>query len=109
MRLQLELILMRGFAQFDALHSLKHVVLPALLLLLDLLLVPYFAARLLSATLVKSYLLRIVLARYCYHAYILLRGAVYVLHTGFSYLVKLHNEVRDSKYLIGTKLTNRAK
>ena len=105
--LRLELILIRGFAQFNALSCLRHVVAPTLLVLCDLLLVPYFCARL-ACMFLSSYLLRTLLVRFSYHAYVALRVVTYLSYHLAAYLVKLHNEVRDSKYLIGTKLTNRA-
>lgn len=102
----MELVLIRGFAQFDAALSLQRVVYPVLLRLLDLLLVPYFFARCLCLV-TPSYYLRTIILRYCFHVYI---AALVFMHAGYHVIgavIKLHNEVRDSKYLIGTKLTNR--
>ena len=148
MRLQLEQIVIRGFAQFDAQHALRRVVLPVTCWLADFLLVPFFAARLLCALLpwallqqyeaqggaaaglvalvagdaagmggvgrvageigVQGYLLRTLLVRTSYHIYIALRFGGIGVWRACCYLHRLHNEIRDSKYLIGTKLTNRA-
>jgi len=107
LRTQLELIIIRGFAQFDAKHCWDVLVLPTCLVLMDLALVPYFCARFLSMG-VQSYTLRTLLVRFSFHSYIILRVSLYVAYHSVRYLVKLHNEVRDSKYLIGTQLTNRA-
>lgn len=98
--------MIRGFAHFDAAASLRGVVWPILLHLMDLLLVPYFIARCLCL-ITPSYFVRTLLLRYCFHVYI---ASLIVLYLGYHVIfaiVKLHNEVRDSKYLIGTKLTNR--
>ena len=106
-RTHLEMVIIRGFAQFDATHCLHAIVFPVLVLLLDVLLVPYFASRLLCLVLPQSYLLRTVLIRFSVHLYVTVRIILYVSYNVVKNLVKLHNEVRDSKYLVGTKLTNR--
>ncbi len=108
LRLQFEQIIIRGFAGFDAGTTLRRVVLPTICALLDFLLVPYFLARA-AGMLVQSYLLRTLMVRFCIHAYILLRVTVWAARHLVVYLVTLHNEIRDSRYLIGTKLTNRVK
>lgn len=103
----MEMLLIRGFEHFDAAHALNNILCPVCLMLLDVLLVPHFLARI-ACAFVPSYLARTLLMRFCYHAYILTRIAVYAAYGVATTLVKLHNEVRDSKYLIGTKLTNRS-
>ncbi len=106
LRNQMEMVVIRGFAQFDAAASLQRVVCPVLLHLLDLLLVPYFFARCLCLV-TPSYYVRTLMLRYCFHVYIATLGLGHVGYHVIVAIVKLHNEVRDSKYLIGTKLTNR--
>jgi hypothetical protein len=106
LRIQMEMVLIRGFANFDAATCLTRIVLPVTLHLLDLLLTPYFLARC-ACVFTSSYMVRTVMMRYCYHAYITVGCLGYVGYRTVAALVKLHNEVRDSKYLIGTKLTNR--
>lgn len=108
MRLQFEQILIRGFAQFDAGTTLFKVVLPVTATLLDFLLVPYFLARV-ACLFVQSYLLRTVLVRFSIHIYIVMRVLIFAVRHVYTYLTTLHNELRDSRYLIGTKLTNREK
>lgn len=99
--------MIRGFEQFDATHALRTILCPVCIMLLDLLLIPHFLARV-TCAFVPSYLLRTLVMRFCYHAYILLRIGAYAAYCAVTTLIKLHNEVRDSKYLIGTKLTNRS-
>jgi hypothetical protein len=108
LRLQFEQILIRGFAQFDAGTTLFKVVLPVTATLLDFLLVPYFLARV-ACLFVQSYLLRTVLVRFSIHIYIVMRVLIFAVRHVYTYLTTLHNELRDSRYLIGTKLTNREK
>ena len=107
LRTQMEMTLIRGFAQFDATLCLCRIVWPVTLQLLDLLLIPFFIARI-ACVLTSSYLLRTIMMRYCYHVYILTILVGYGLRHSVYALIRLHNEVRDSKYLIGTRLTNRA-
>lgn len=106
LRLQFEHILIRGFVQFDAYSALRHVLLPVTAFLLDLILVPFFYSRLLCMY-VDSYLLRTVFVRYSIHGYIAASALWRVLRTSYAYIISLHNEIRDSRYLIGTKLSNR--
>lgn len=106
LRHQMEMAIIRGFAQFDAGLALRRIVLPVTLRLLDLLLMPYLLARC-ACVLTSSHLVRTLMVRFCYHAYIGFWVLAYGAYHAVAVLVRLHNEVRDSKYLIGTKLTNR--
>lgn len=108
LRLQFEQILIRGFAQFDAWSAFIHVIVPVTRRLFDLLLIPFFAART-ASVFIQSYLFRTLLVRFSVHIYIGLRVLFYAVGHLYQYLVTVHNEVRDSRYLIGTKLTNREK
>jgi hypothetical protein len=106
LRIQLEAILIRGFSQFDAKTTLEKVVFPIAVFLMDLSFIPYFFAKILTMF-IKSYFMRTMLVRFCIHIYIFLRVSFYAIYTSYHYLVVLHNEIRDSRYLIGTQLTNR--
>jgi hypothetical protein len=106
LRHQMEMVVIRGFAQFDASLCLRRIVIPVTLRLLDLLLTPYCLARC-ASVLTSSYVVRTAMVRYCYHAYIIAWVASFGAFRAVAVLVKLHNEVRDSKYLIGTRLANR--
>eukprot|EP00428_Durinskia_dybowskii_P073574 CAMPEP_0170412666 /NCGR_PEP_ID=MMETSP0117_2-20130122/31099_1 /TAXON_ID=400756 /ORGANISM="Durinskia baltica, Strain CSIRO CS-38" /LENGTH=1434 /DNA_ID=CAMNT_0010670389 /DNA_START=607 /DNA_END=4911 /DNA_ORIENTATION=+ len=108
LRTQLEMVIIRGFAQFDAKVTMQRVVVPVTLFLLDLLLMPYALASC-ACAFTQSYQVRTILLRYCYHANIAAQLLGFGTHRTITALVKLYNEVRDSKYLIGTQLTNRAR
>ena len=108
LRTQLEMVIIRGFAQFDAKVTMQRVVVPVTLFLLDLLLMPYALASC-ACAFTQSYQVRTILLRYCYHANIGAQLLGFGTHRTITALVKLYNEVRDSKYLIGTQLTNRAR
>ena len=79
---------------------------PVTLKLLDYLCTPYLIARVLGLF-VSSFIVRTLLVRLCFLAYfaaqILLVGALHA----HKYLNKWYNDLRDSRYLIGTELTNR--
>lgn len=106
LRFQMEQILIRGFAQFDAIMAVQRIVLPVLIPLLDFTIVPYFFARLCCLGL-DSYLLRTCVVRFSLHAYVLLRVLAWMVARWYTYFATLHSEIRDSRYLIGTKLINR--
>ena len=101
------MLLIRGFAHFDLHIFLQRIYVPLLLPLCDVVFVPFFAARLLGAVWQATYYQRTVYVRYSMHAYLLLRALWAVLSISVRYLINLHNEIRDSRYLIGTELTNR--
>jgi hypothetical protein len=107
LRTQLEMLLMRGFLHFDLQHFLQKIFLPIVLPLLDLACIPFFCARL-AGCFVSSYMLRTLFVRLSGHGYILLRCVFYLLFNSLNYLVTLHNEIRDSRYLVGTQLANRS-
>jgi len=88
-------------------HCLHQLVLPVLTVLMDLLLVPYFMARV-GCMFVHDYQTRTVMVRFSYHLYLLLRLAGHLSLQLIRYLSALHQDVRDSRYLIGTQLTNRS-
>jgi len=107
LRLEFEHIMIRGFVQFDALSALKNVLFPVIRTLLDFILIPFFFSRL-FCTLATSYLLRTKIVRYSIHAHILCIVLWKLACKTCSYVASLHNEIRDSRYLIGTKLSNRS-
>jgi len=107
LRLEFEQIMIRGFAQFDALSALKNVLLPVITALLDFILIPFFFSRM-FCMLTTSYLLRTKIVRYSIHTYLLCIVLWKVVCRACTYVASLHNEIRDSRYLIGTKLSNRS-
>lgn len=106
LRTQFEHVLIRGFAQFDAATTFNKVVVPVTATLLDFVLMPFFLSRLVGMKL-QSYQMRTLAARYSIHGYIALLALWKGLRATWTYVNSLHNEIRDSRYLIGTKLSNR--
>jgi hypothetical protein len=105
LRLELELVLLRGLAHFDLRHFLRKVLLPLLLPLLDLLTPSYLLPRILPSTV--PYATRAIVARYAVHSCLAVYAALCSLRQLVSYVIALHTEIRDSRYLLVTQLTNR--
>lgn len=106
LRLQLEMVMIRGVEHFQLRHFLDFVLWPVLQPLLDTVCWPFLCSRLLACAM-PSHGLRTLCVRYSYHFYLLLRLLVHLLRRTTTYLVTLHNEIRDSRYLVGMQLTNR--
>lgn len=107
LRNHMEMTIIRGFAHFDFLHFMKHVFAPVTIPLLDMVCFPFFISRFAGAF-TDNYVIRTALVRFSLHGWITLR----LLYSGLKSLVKriisLHNEIRDTRYLVGTELTNRS-
>lgn len=106
LRDELEMVLIRGFAHFDLKLFISRIFLPLLIPLCDVVFVSFFVARALGVALDASYEWRTIFVRFSLHSYILLKIVIIVSVAAVKYLVNLHNEIRDSRYLIGTELTN---
>ncbi len=106
MRNHLEMVMIRGFVHFEFRHFMSKVLFPVARPLLDLALIPGFAGRLIGMH-VQCYYLRTLLSRFSLHLYVLLRTIIFVVHSLIKQSIALHNEIRDSRYLVGTRLTNR--
>ena len=98
--------MIRGFQQFEFQHFVQKIYLPIVIPLMDLVCIPFFISRC-CGMFTESYLVRTLLVRYSMHGYIVARCAWSLLCTLSQYLVNLHNEIRDTRYLLGTELTNR--
>jgi len=106
LRDELEMLLIRGFAHFDLKLFISRIFLPLLIPLCDVVFISFFAARALGMVLDASYEYRTIYVRYSLHTYLLLKIVIKVSVAAVKYLINLHNEIRDSRYLIGTELTN---
>ena len=106
-RLRFQIILLRGFDLVNFNFTLHGVILPLMINLLDHLLVPYCAARLIGLFYLDSYPLRTLIMRYSFLIYFLLRATVASYGFVKEKIIKLHNDIRDSRYLLGTELNNR--
>jgi hypothetical protein len=82
-----------GVGNLDALYIYTHIIGPVTIYLLDFTLLPYFFAKcicLFTTSYATQTMLLIVIGRKLYQ-----------------YIVTLHDEIRDSRYLLGKELTNR--
>ena len=84
----------------------SNIILPIIIWLLDFFLVPYFISKCLSCF-TSSYANQTLLVRYSYYVYLMMRIGIFAGKGVHKELVALHDEMRDSRYLVGTELTNR--
>ena len=95
-----------GFEKSDFVFILTSIILPVTFWLLDFLLMPYFIARFMCYF-TSSYALQTNLVRYSYVTYLLVRILHKLSKLVYGRLMILHDDVRDSKYLLGQELRNR--
>lgn len=114
MRVSLEVIVMRGFAQFDAWYCIRSVIIPVSLRLLDYSLVPYLVSLTIQKGANHFFFIPVAYIPFIdhfhhwrYHVYVALRIVIFTCETTYKYIIRIHRQVRDSKYLIGTQLHNR--
>ena len=100
-------VLMRGFEGVEFLWIMREIMLPIAFMLLDHIIFPYFAARLLCLLGKQSYLQRTLTVRFSFAVYLTMKLAWMGLGKLQAAIVKVHNEIRDSRYLLGTELKNR--
>lgn len=98
-------ILLDGLVNSDFRFIALSVIAPITLWLLDFLIVPYFFAKVLSHF-TDSYETQTLLVRNSWAVYIALRIGMVLLRRGYGEMLKLHDSIRDSKYLLRKELTN---
>lgn len=96
-----------GFVGMDLSFIVRKIMIPIFLYLLDRLIVPYFFARTLGLCLTQSYTLRTLIMRYSFVVYYVSRLIVLGIRFAREYVGRMHTEILDSRYLVGTELTNR--
>jgi len=106
-RARLERVVVQGFMHVDALFVTNEIIFPALLFLCDYLLIPYFLGRLAGLVIENSYESKTFLVRFSFLTFVFLRILLSILASSYKAFQKLHNDIRDSRYLVGTELTNR--
>jgi hypothetical protein len=109
-RQRFERVIQQGITNIDVVYIIKEIFLPILILLLDHLVIPYFFGRLIGLVIgiqVEKYTIRTLICRYSFLTYIILKLFIWSMYKLYNILRKLHNEIRDSRYLLGTELTNR--
>jgi flagellar biosynthesis component FlhA len=96
-----------GFSRIEFMAILCGIILPIVTLLLDMLIFPYFAARVLCLFATESYVKRTLFVRFSFLACCMLKLAWKGVGSLKVAVINLHNEIRDSRYLLGTELKNR--
>jgi len=102
----MERIIAAGAANVDLIAAMRTEVLPVILMLLDLLATPYFIARLAGAALTTCYGTQTLIVRYSFVSYFCLYVSAYAFGAVHEQLRRVYNEIRDSRYLVGTELAN---
>lgn len=102
-----EQVLAQGIWNVNMMMIFSQIVFPVFLFLADFILVPYFITRSVSILLGWSYDYRTFAVRYSFIGFAAFRCLFICLVELVAVLTKLHNDIRDSRYLVGTQLTNR--
>ena len=96
-----------GFERIDLFFVLQEVIGPILTQLLDHLLVPLCLSKVIGAALFPAdYFRRSIILRFSFLIYFGLIMALRVLKLALFTVIRIHNEFRDSRYLLGTELAN---
>lgn len=95
-----------GLEQLETIYIATHIVIPVIIWSLDFLLIPYFISKCLCCF-VSSYTYQSLLVRYSYSIYSMIRIGLFFGQKLYKNMIRLHDEMRDSRYLVGTELTNR--
>lgn len=103
---RLQRLVDQGFTNLDPHFVCAELVFPVMLTCLDLLLVPFFASRTIAIYL-SSYRAQTAVARYSYLVYFILIQSMHLTKLAFDQMGNLYSHLLDSRYLIGTELTNR--
>lgn len=102
-----ERVLRRGFLGVEFFVILRNIILPIIVALLDMILIPYFVARMICLASDWNYLQRSLIVRFSFACYVGMRACWFGLVSLKTKILSMHNEIRDSRYLLGTELKNR--
>lgn len=94
-----------GLVKSDFKFIALSVIAPITLWLLDFLITPYFFAKVLSHF-TDSYETQTLLVRYSWAVYIVFRVLMVLIGRVYAEMKKLHDSIRDSRYLLRKELTN---
>jgi hypothetical protein len=106
-RERLERVLQMGFERLDVTFVIGQIISPILITLLDHLLVPFLFSRIALLFCADDYLTRTYISRWAYVVYMGADIGRHLLLWLVSGVIKAHNDIRDSIYLLGTELANR--
>jgi hypothetical protein len=108
MMFHLQLAVRQGFEHFNGSFILKEIIVPVNLYLLDLVLVPFFVSRAIASIAYRdNYLFQTTVIRYAHLVYISFLVAEFVGAQTMHWLVRIHNDIRDTTLLNGAQLANR--
>ena len=96
----------QGVTNIDIRFVFLEILIPLVIMCLDHLLVPYFVSRTICFY-IPSYETQTIVTRYSFLVYFMIFKLFDSMTAVFIYFGGLYNQVRDTRYLIGTELTNR--
>lgn len=99
-------VLNMGLEGINMTYIIIHIISPIMLYLSDFLVIPFFISKLISYF-ISSYTIQTLLVRYSFLFYLVFRLLFKLTIVAYGYLIVLYNEIRDTRYLLGTELTNR--
>ena len=91
----------------DIVFICREILAPIFIALADFVVVPYFFARMGGLIFNFSYEVKSLLVRYSFVLFAFLRVVAHSCCDLVTFVTRLHNEIRDSRYLVGTELRNR--
>ena len=100
-------VLDEGILNIDLTFIINDIITPLYLLILDHLVFPYFIARSFGLWFTQSYSLKTIFVRFSFLTFLAFKMWIKLSSIILDYLGKLHTEILDSKYLVGTELKNR--
>ena len=108
LRNNIERVINLGVERINLTFTFREIIFPVLFNTSDFILIPYFFSRLAGVYFDLPYEMKSKLVRLSFVMYLLFRLFVFSMKEIYSILKKKYNDIRDSRYLIGTELTNRS-
>lgn len=107
MRRRMNRVMNQGITHIDFTFVLREILFPVIWNLLEFLAVPYVLGRVIGLVVTTDYDTRSLIMRLSFVTYMCILLAYDAWGIMKSSIVKLHNDIRDARYLVGTELTNR--
>lgn len=107
MRRRMNRVMNHGITHIDFTFVLREILFPVIWNLLEYLAVPYVFGRVIGLAVTTDYDARSLIMRFSFVTYMCVLLAYDACIAMKSSIVKLHNDILDARYLVGTELTNR--
>ena len=97
-----------GLTNIDLCFFVSELYLPFMNICLEYILTPFFITRTICLFYIpNNYSLQTIITRFSFVGYLLVVQLKNLIEIGCKSLIKLHNQIFDSRYLVGTELANR--